>query len=307
MTMPSTPAEMQAHILKQLTSHSDGGGDELDILYDMLAKKLASIIAVEIEEVAAGSVELAFVKHEVTGTRAALADAGENEAVALVGEPEVDQVAIIHADPMATAILLTVSLGSNEDTDLEAMQGQLSPIDTGVFETNAGRFTATMVENGLLTEEHQLLSANNGKLALEEINDFLSVSFSFNLLFADHVGLLSVIISKDILARENLPSEEEDNTASSWHNNFKAGVMQMNIDVDAIVSLPAMTLDQIKALQPGDIMEIPAEDAKDVAISVKDKSLFIGQFGRLGNRYTIRVDKPARSKKNIVDHIISAM
>lgn len=306
MAFPSNPADMQAYILEQLTQRDDEVG-ELDILYDMLAKKLASILSAEVDAIAPDLMELQFVNHEVTTTKAALADAGDNEAVALVGTSESSQVAIVRADPMAAAILLDASLGSSGEGGLAPMTGPLSPIEVDVFETNADRYVDAMAENGLISGEQQLLFACDGNHARQEVSDFPAVSFSFKLIFGDHTGTLSILISDETLARGKPPAPSDQDNASNWQSNLKAGVMQMNINVAAVVNLPPMTLGQLGELKPGDVVEFPSEEPHEAAISVRAKTLFVGQFGRLGNRYTICVDRPAKSKKNIVDHIMSAM
>ncbi|MEZ5811864.1 MAG: FliM/FliN family flagellar motor switch protein [Rhizobiaceae bacterium] len=306
MSVPTSPADMQAYILEQLKSRDDKAS-ELDVLCDLVARKLETALSAKIEKHLSESIGLETGEHGITTTAEALEKFGEDCAVALIGEEADRQIGMICGDPMTVAILLGVSFGADAETELPPISGELSPIETDIFETNAESFVAAMADIGMIDAKQQLLFACNGVEARKETNDFRVMSFTYSVTLGAHSGTLTVMVSELALSSERkLCAPENDNT-SKWNASLKAGIMQTNIGVDAIVSVAPRTLAELNELKPGDIIEFPAVDPHEASLAVGNQPLFTGRFGRMGNKYTILVDKPVKSRSGIVDHIVSTM
>lgn len=306
MSVPTSPADMQAYILEQLKSRDDKAS-ELDVLCDLVARKLQGALSAKIEKHLSDGIELETGEHGMTTTADALERLGEDCAVALIGEETDRQVGMICGDAMTIAIMLGVSFGADAETELPPISGELSPIETDIFETNAESYVIAMADIGIIDDKQQLLFACNGVEARKEISDFRAMSFAYSVKLGEHSGTLTVMVAEAALASERkLCAPENDNT-SKWDASLKAGIMQTNIAVDAVVSLAPRTLAELNELKPGDIIDFPAIDPHEASITVGNQSLFTGRFGRMGNKYTILVDKPVKSRSSIVDHIVSTM
>ncbi len=93
-------------------------------------------------------------------------------------------------------------------------------------------------------------------------------------------------------------------TKKEWADRLGDQVRRSQVTLEARIRLEDLTLGTISRLQPGDV--IPFRDARDVQVEVNanGRELYICEFGRSGEKYTVRVKDTHGSESDILKHII---
>jgi flagellar motor switch protein FliM len=94
--------------------------------------------------------------------------------------------------------------------------------------------------------------------------------------------------------------------AAEWQARFGGEVMRSKVVLDATMSLGRLTLGEISALRPGQVLEFTAEAPGEARLSAKDNALFVCEFGKLGQHYTVRIKHPFDPEQELIDGLMSA-
>ncbi len=93
-------------------------------------------------------------------------------------------------------------------------------------------------------------------------------------------------------------------TKKEWTEQLKEQVQRSNVGIEARIKLQELSLSTISRLQAGDI--IPFFDLKDVRVEVKanGKELYVGELGRTGSKYTVRVKDTYGTDDELLSHLM---
>ena len=93
-------------------------------------------------------------------------------------------------------------------------------------------------------------------------------------------------------------------TKKEWTDQLKQQVERSQVVVEARIKLQSLTLGTISRLQAGDV--IPFLDLKDVRVGVNanGKELYVGEFGRSGSKYTVRVQDTFGTEDDLLQHLM---
>ena len=70
--------------------------------------------------------------------------------------------------------------------------------------------------------------------------------------------------------------------------------------------LARLTLGQIAGLQQGQIIAIDPAAQSSALLSARNKTLFVCEFGKLGQHYTVRVRHPYDAAQDFIDGLLPA-
>ena len=89
-----------------------------------------------------------------------------------------------------------------------------------------------------------------------------------------------------------------------WAEHLKGQVERSNVGIEARIKLQELSLNTVSRLQIGDI--IPFHDLNDVRVEVKanGKELYVGEFGRSGEKYTVRVKDTYGTEEELLSHLM---
>ncbi|KPF42064.1 FliM/FliN family flagellar motor switch protein [Rhizobium sp. G187] len=90
-----------------------------------------------------------------------------------------------------------------------------------------------------------------------------------------------------------------------WQEQIAEQVRRSQVTLEARIRLESLTLDTISRLMAGDV--IPFRDKADVMVDVSanGKDLYRCEFGRAGDRYTVRVKDNVSSEDDILRHLMT--
>ncbi len=79
---------------------------------------------------------------------------------------------------------------------------------------------------------------------------------------------------------------------AAWGAHFSGEVMRSHVEVTATVRATRMTLGQIAGLNVGDVFAFDDDAQTGVQLAARGKTLFVCEFGRLGQTHCVRVRQP---------------
>lgn len=68
--------------------------------------------------------------------------------------------------------------------------------------------------------------------------------------------------------------------------------------------LARMTLGDIAALVPGQVIELEETAQTNARLTARNKTLFVCEFGKLGQNYTVRIRHPYDAGQDFIDGLM---
>ncbi|WP_414131250.1 FliM/FliN family flagellar motor switch protein [Rhizobium jaguaris] len=122
------------------------------------------------------------------------------------------------------------------------------------------------------------------------------------------VSEIIVIIPQQVLLRTVISAPRAKNPSAAseaWTEQLGEQVRRSQVTLEARIRLQSLTLNTISRLAVGDV--IPFMDTGDVRVEVSanSKDLYICEFGRSGENYTVRVKDNVNSDDELLRHLMN--
>jgi flagellar motor switch protein FliM len=210
--------------------------------------------------------------------------------------------------------LVELMLGALPDTIEEPEPRALSRIELDLAEMVIGRIgnvlrsavTVVGTPDPALGKPYNAENAPKTDLTLEPV---YAASINMNITIGKAKSTFSIVVPQFHLlkTRVNLPKSKSNISKENadWSDQLKEQVNRSQITLEARIKLQSLTLATVSRLQPGDV--IPFLDLKDVRVGVNasGKELYVGEFGRSGSKYTVRVQDTFGSEDELLQHLMS--
>ncbi len=305
--VPSSPAEMQAFIIERLKDRSDDDSD-LGVLCDIVFKKLATSLNEHVPQLLSGSVEVETLNWNVGDLSDLPGEFGESDLLLVMGAEEGEPAGYATIDSAATSILFGVPLGADRSGEIMSITTPLSQMEAGILKISGHPFALALKDAQLASSQNDIIDIK-GQIDVENMSELTGevVVFRFKLTFGQLSGDIAIFVFRGLLTPNEDSVTAENDNLSKWNTDLRDGILQMNVGVKAIISLDQATLGDLGRLRIGDIIDFPADNPLQAVLCAHNKTLFEGQFGRVGNRYSIRVERPNQRRSDLVEHIMSTM
>jgi flagellar motor switch protein FliM len=117
-------------------------------------------------------------------------------------------------------------------------------------------------------------------------------------------GRLCVTMPQRIVLTPRGADEAQTGQAGEWQSRFGGEIMRSRVALEATIPMGTLTLGQIAGLVAGQVLEMPAESPGDTKLSARDKTLFVCEFGKLGQHYTVRVKHPFDPEADLMNNLL---
>lgn len=305
--VPSSPAEMQAFIVERLKDRSEDDSD-LGVLCDIVFKKLATSLNEHVPQLLSDSVEVEALNWNVAELSDVPGKIGETDLLLVIGGDEGEPAGYATIDSAATSILFGVTLGADRSSEIMSITSPLSPMEAGILKISGHPFALAFKDAQLANSQCEIIDFK-GQVDVEHMSELNGgvVVFRFQMTFGQLSGEIALFVFRELLTPNDENVTAENDNLSKWNTDLRDGILQMNVGVKAIISLEPATLGDLGRLRAGDIIDFPSDNPLQAVLSARNKTLFVGQFGRVGNRYSVRVERPNQRRSDLVEHIMSTM
>jgi flagellar motor switch protein FliM len=253
------------------------------------------------------AVELAAVElSRMTGAR----PEGVGHAMTVVASDASPDALVMTMDADAVALVVSGLFGGDPGIAVAPIRRDLSPTETAVASRLFEELARAFGEAG----EGQFAPAlplppavSGGELRKLPLRDGPAVRAVLEISTPAGKGSIALTMPQRLL-RKGLDAGASKRTGppAQWRQRFSEEVMRSGVELRATMPLARMTLGQIAGLQPGQLIEFDAEAQSQAKLSTRQKTLFVCEFGRLGQNYTVRVRHPFEAGQDVMEGLVAA-
>jgi flagellar motor switch protein FliM len=235
-----------------------------------------------------------------------------NHAMAIAASASSPDALMMLIDPDAIAVVLDALFGGDPDLPITPITRDLSPTET----TIAGMVFTKLAEavNGSGPRAFDIRfplhpAITGAEMAKHVIRDGPAVRVDFTLFSANGSGSLRMLMPQRVLLKHRsdaVAGQAGEAAQRDWGARLGEEVMRSAIQLEATMPLARLTLGQIAGLQEGQVIAIDPAAQFGVKLSARKKTLFVCEFGKLGQNYTVRIRHPFDAAQEFMDGLLSA-
>jgi flagellar motor switch protein FliM len=305
MTSPGSPAEARSLIIERLVGDSGDNSQVIGAGRSMAERALPLINKRLVGEIGAPvTADLQAV--EVARVADARSSVGETFAMTVVASTISSDAMTMVMDGSAVTVMVCSLFGGDPDESVSPIDRDLSEIEievaTLVFQEIAQILNGTGRRSlDLRLPVPRAIAGLEAKRRV--LRDGPAVKIIFGLSTPTDTGAITVMIPQRVLLARN-GADIEGGDVSEWHAHFSDEVMRSTISLEATMPLARLTLGQLAGLRTGDVLEIEETAQTHAKLSARDKTLFVCEFGKLGNNYTVRVRHTYDAGQDFIDGLM---
>jgi flagellar motor switch protein FliM len=311
MSLSASPADLRAHILERLTG-ATGEPDHLIAAARGFAERALPSILEKINGDLCFPLEVEIAEIALDRLAAARPEEGSFDAMVVLASSASPDAVILTIDADAIALFLTATLGGDADLPVVPITRPLSPteIDLGgmLCERIANAVNGSG-ERGLglrFPLREPLTGAEARKLKLR---DGPSVRIVLRLVAPAGCGAVTLSMPQRLFLKprgEGGAASEHDLAArKAWGSRFNEEVMRARVALSATIPLGRMTLGELAELAVGQVIPLPHTAPSETRLNARGKTVFLCEFGKLGDNFTVRVKQPYDAGKAFMEGLTS--
>lgn len=309
MSSPGSPADARSYILERLIGDS---GDAANVIGAgrAMAERAVPAIQTSVNEQLAALVTVDLQRVEVARVADARSDSGEQFALAVIASSTSSDALTIVMDSTAISIMICALFGGDLDQAVPEIARDFSPIEMRIAGRVIEATAAALNGSGKRSLDLKLPMppVTCGEEARRRVlRDGPGLRMVFGISTPRETGTIVVMIPQRVLLtqRGGDPNQAPDAaTANQWRTRFSEEVMRSAVNLEATMPLARLTLGDIASFRPGQVVEIEETAQHRAHLGARGKTLFVCEFGKLGQNYTVRVKQPYDAGQEFIDGLM---
>ena len=310
MTSPGSPAEARSLIIERLVGDSGeaaqviGTGRAMaERAAPLLQKSLTSELGVPV------TVDLRAV--EVSRVAEARSRAGDTFAMTIVASSTSSDAMTLVIDAPAIAIMICTLFGGDPDMPASPIERDLSQIEVDVSTMVFQQVAQALNGSGRRSLDLRLPAprAMSGTEAKRHVlRDGAAVRIVLGISTPADSGTVTVTMPQRVVlaSRDGAAAVSDDDHSSSWRARFSEEVMRSTVALEATMPLTRLTLGDLAGFEIGQIIEFEETAQSQARLSARGQTLFVCEFGKLGQNYTVRIRHPYDAGQDFIDGLMPA-
>jgi flagellar motor switch protein FliM len=305
MTSPAGPADTRSYILERLLGDSGEASSVIGAGRSMAERAVPGIQASLNAQLAAPvTVELRAV--EVARVAEARSTGGDNFAMSIVASATSSDALTMVIDAKAVAIMVCALFGADPEQPVTPITRDFSQIELNVANLTLETIAQVLNGSGRRSLELKLPVPSvltGGEAERRMLRDGPGLRIVFGVATPLETGTVTVMIPQRVLlTRGNDFKKDADSaTVGHWRARFSEEVMRSTVTLKATMPLSRLTLGQIAGLAPGQVIELDETAQVNARLTARDRTLFVCEFGKLGQNYTVRIRHPFDAGQDFID------
>jgi flagellar motor switch protein FliM len=264
-------------------------------LRDGLNAELATPLEIELDAVAI--TRFADAKPAPVGCAAMTVAASQSSPDALV----------LVADANAVSLLLTALFGADTDQPVQPLTREPTATELDIVAMAFERFADVVNGSGDRSMTLNLplpLPLAGKELERRVLRDGPAATIRFRLQSPGGAGVISMTMPQRVLLKHRGNESPDEGSKPVWRTRFGEEIMRSSVDLVATVALERMTLGEIANLQVGQVIALPEGAQSATRLSARGRPLYVCEFGKLGQNYTVRVSADYDAGKDFIDGLL---
>jgi flagellar motor switch protein FliM len=304
-----SPAALGNHVVESLLGDT-GEPERVLAAARALGRRLNGAIMGEINAMMAYPVDMELKEADATRFAQAVPTEPSNCAICVAASGTSPDALTMIIDADAIALLLSVALGGDPEIAVMPIERDLTSIELAlagqVFNVVARCFEGSG-ERALGLELPLTEITTGSGISRMSTRDGPAARIEFRFHTPQASGTLTVLMPQRVLLNQRsdgAAAEDGPLVASKWRARFSEEVMRSAVTLEATVPLARATLGEIANWRVGQTIELPENAQAQTRLSARRKPVFVCEFGKLGNHFTVRVRHPFDAGKEFLDRLM---
>ena len=303
---PSANGRFDRTLLQRMTGHS-GDRETLETKCQTLAEVTAISLSLQAAETIGVPIEVEFETFEI-GTKSELIGTFPDQVTVCAAQIGgwCSDIVLCGSNIFVIAVMECMLGGSLPD-DANIEPRALSTIELDVA-TVLFRQLADSMRMGIASPPTDGVITDAAQADLpepeEDAADPPSVIMRFQLTVGPVTAPFCAVVAQRPLLKATIVERKKEQPAKperpEWSTKLTTQVSRSHILLDARIALSELTLGDVARLQVGDVLPFADEGAARALLSAGDKQLFWCEFGKAGDRYTVRVQEPHKHDQELM-------
>ncbi|MBZ9699687.1 MULTISPECIES: FliM/FliN family flagellar motor switch protein [unclassified Mesorhizobium] len=310
MTSPGSPSQARSLIIERLVGDSGEAAQVIgtgrgmaERAAPLLQKSLTSELGVPV------TVDLRGV--EVSRVAEARSRAGDTFAMTIVASATSSDAMTLVIDAPAIAVTLCTLFGGDPEMPASPIERDLSQIEVDVSTMMFQQVAQALNGSGRRSLDLRLPvpRAMSGTEAKRHVlRDGAAIRIVFGISTPADSGTVTVTMPQRVVlaSRDSAAAGGENDQGASWRARFSEEVMRSTVALEATMPLARLTLGDLADFEIGQIIEFEETAQSQARIGARGKTLFVCEFGKLGQNYTVRIKHPYDAGQDFIDGLMPA-
>lgn len=305
MTSLATPADMRAYIIERLVGDT-GEPDKLTVAAQAMLERAVPSVVEALGEVLSQSVIVEAGAVELTRLPQARPDETTGYALGVVAGPASPDALVVGMDADGVALFVSAMFGADPALPISPIRRELSPIELEVATTVMNAVARGMNGAGASRLNLKLpfaQAATGAELRKMVLRDGPAIRMGLRLTIGPHGCDIFLTMPQRLLLKQGA-GDNVVSTAVDWGARFNEEVMRSSLTIEAMMPIGRKTLGELSELAVGDILEFDEDAQGNAALSARGRTLFLCEFGKLGQNYTLRIRQPFDAEQDLLDDLM---
>lgn len=299
---------MRAYIVERLVGDTGEPDRVLDAARALAERSIpAALSALNLE--LASPVNLEVRNVELTRFAAARPEGATNHAMTIAASGTSPDAMTMLADSDAIAVVLSAMFGGDPGMKVAPITRDLSPTEIKIATMIFARIAEAVNGSGERAFNLRFPLAppmTGAEMAKHVVRDGPAVRVDFAVFSGVSTGRISLLMPQRVFLkhRGDTVAGAGERTGPDWGARLGEELMRSSVRLDAMMPLSKLTLGQISGLRPGSVIAIDETAQANAVLSARKKPLFICEFGKLGDNYTVRVRHSFDAAQDLMDGLL---
>jgi flagellar motor switch protein FliM len=304
--VPSSPAEMQAYIIERLVGETGEPSRVTDAARALVERAVPAIREGLKQNLA---LDLAIEPAGVELSR--MTDArpdGDGYAMTVAASPASPDALVMTMDPDAVALVVSALFGGDPGIAIAPIARDLSPTETVVASRVFDEIARGLGASGDKSFDPTLplpQAMSGSELKKHVLRDGPGVRVVLAVSTPAGAGKIVLTMPQRLLLK-GAGGSQKPAPSGQWRQRFSEEVMRSGVELQATMPLARMTLGQLSGLRVGQVIEFEGDAQSQAKLSARQKTLFVCEFGKLGQNYTVRVRHPFDAGQDIMEGLVAS-
>jgi flagellar motor switch protein FliM len=308
MTSPASPADTRALIVERLVGET-GEPDQIVAAARALAERALPAIVQGLEDNMATPLAM-----EVTGIELArfveARPAASNHAMTIAASTSSPDALVLSIDNEALAVVVSTLFGGDPQEPVPPITRDLSRLEIDVATMVFEQVARAVNGSGPRAFQFKLplpLAISGKEMMKHMLRDGPAVRIAFSLATPASRGTMALTMPQRVLLKhrgDTGASMKDAATGTEWRDRFSEEVMRSTVRLEARMPLARLTLGDLAGFEAGQVIELEDSAQVKVNLSARGRTLFVCEFGKLGQNYTVRIRHPFDAGQDFIDGLV---
>ncbi|MGB6117403.1 MAG: FliM/FliN family flagellar motor switch protein [Mesorhizobium sp.] len=270
-----------------------------------LGERALPPIARNMLELVNGPIQLDFQDVQLGRISEVFAQGGDSEPLTVAASANSPDALMIAMDANAMSLVTALLFGASAEAPVAAIDRPLSSTERQICAKVFQAIAEALNGSGqrAMNVRFPLPAPIFGDDRRKQVHrDGPSARLVFRIATAGGSGEISVTMPQRVVLA---PRGEDAKAGSDWKSRFSGEIMRSMVKLDATIPGGRLTLSDISGLRVGQVLELPKDAAGETKLAAKGKTLFVCEFGKLGQNYTVRVKEPFDPDADLMDGLLA--